>query len=124
MKYLTLKDNDALRQLMFITQKTKKQIEMRINIVLVDKELIYESDQQMFGYTVQDIIENSDYNLEEIAPLFWKLSDYRETIELMPSIQFFNKLNDCPQCGCKTIIEKDGEETNVSCTVCCLEYVY
>lgn len=124
MKYLTLKENDALKQLMIITQKTKKQIEMRINIVLVDKELMYESDEEMFGYTIQDIIDDSGYSLEEIAPLFWNLSDYRETIELMPSIQFFNELNDCPQCGCETKKENDAEETYVSCTVCELEYVY
>jgi len=89
MKYLTLKDNDALKQLMLITQKTKKQIEMRINTVLIDKGLITESDENNFGYTVQNIVENSEYTIQQIAPLFWNLTDYRETIELMPSIQFY-----------------------------------
>lgn len=121
MEILSILENEALKQLKLISGKTKKQIEQIINNYLVNNGLIYEGDPQVFGNSVQDIINNNIlFNINEVVEEMFELKDYRETTELMTSIYFFNELNDCNICGCKTENEFDGMETITICTNYCI----
>lgn len=121
MQILTLKDNDALHQLTIITGKKKRKLEEIINYYFVNEGLMYEDDHDVYGYSVQQIVEqNPRFNITEVVKNMFQLRDYREAIELMTSIFFHNDLNDCIFCGCETIKEIDGDEIRIKCTnFCC-----
>jgi hypothetical protein len=108
----TIKKNDSFDVLSTATGINRDDLEQKIIDTLISEQLI-EQHFSDYGRTIQDILELSEWKIEDfVEVLGWKEKSRinKEIPELLSSILIWGDASEhpCPECGCEMEATNDG----------------
>ena len=112
--FITLKNNQSLRELAYCTKRTTDEVRNDIIYKLLNRELVHDIPE-FCGESLENILIQNDETLTGFSAFFYKAYSPR-FIKILKGIQIWGKDNDCKDCGCEMV--EDETENVCSNPVC------
>jgi len=115
-KSVTLRENTALVELSIYSGRTIDELTSKILTDLISINCIYDIPEEC-GETLETILSENDYSLEQFAVNFFKVSTPR-IILILKGLQIWGLKNECVDCGCEMIYNDISERSECKNDVC------